>query len=290
MESASTPNCPCVRRVEVARSCRCAGCLPHRTVAPQSIERETMVETDQEREGIEHFDTVIIGGGQSGLAMGYHLKGRGESFVILDANDHVGHVWRERWDSLRLFTPTWCAAMPGMRFPGKRRVAPTKDEMAEFLEAYVARFELPVRGGTRVDGLRRQGDRFVVAAGDWCCTADHVVVATGAFSTPWRPSFASEVDPRILQLHSSEYRNPGQLRPGGVLVVGAGNSGCDIALDVAARAPDLAVGPSPRPRAVPHRRSPHAAPCACRAVRGSSRADPGHTHRSQGDPEVGRER
>ncbi len=204
-----------------------------------------MVETDREREDIEHFDTVIIGGGQSGLAIGYHLKGRGASFVILDANDHVGHVWRERWDSLRLFTPTWCAAMPGMRFPGRRRVAPTKDEMAEFLEAYVARFELPVRGGARVDGLRRQGDRFVVTSGGWCCTADHVVVATGAFSTPWRPSFASEVDPRILQLHSSEYRNPGQLRPGGVLVVGAGNSGCDIALDVAVARPTWLSGRHP---------------------------------------------
>jgi putative flavoprotein involved in K+ transport len=206
---------------------------------------EATMNTDREREGVEHFDTVVVGGGQSGLAMGFHLKRRGEAFVILDANDRVGDAWRQRWDSLRLFTPTWCSALPGMRFPGKRRVAPTKDEMADYLEAYVAQFELPVRGGTRVDALRVEGDGFVVTAGEWRCTAAQVVVATGAFSTAWRPLFASDVDPRILQLHSSEYRNPDQLRPGGVLVVGAGNSGCDIALDVAAEHPTWLSGRHP---------------------------------------------
>src|SRR5205823_352515 len=115
----------------------------------------------------------------------------------------------------------------------------------EYLETYVARFELPVRGGTRVDGLSREGDHFVVRAGQWRCTADHVVVATGAFSTAWRSPFAPELDPRIVQLHSSEYRNPGQLRPGGVLIVGAGNSGCDIALDVAASHPTWLAGRHP---------------------------------------------
>jgi len=188
---------------------------------------------------------VIIGGGQAGLAMGYHLQRRGVPFVILDANDRVGHAWRQRWDSLRLFTPTWCAAMPGMPFPGKRRVAPTKDEMADYLESYMVRFELPVRNGTRVDALCREGDHFLVTAGDWRCTADQVVVATGAFSTAWRPPFAPDMDARIIQLHSSEYRNPNQLRPGGVLVVGAGNSGCDIALDVADERPTWLAGRHP---------------------------------------------
>jgi putative flavoprotein involved in K+ transport len=203
------------------------------------------MKTDQTPEPIEHLDTVIIGCGQSGLAMGYHLRRNGASFVILDANERVGHAWRERWDSLRLFTPTWCSTLPGMRFPGQRRVMPTKDEMAAYLEAYQAEFNLPVRGETRVDGLRRDGDRFVVTAGMWSCTADNVVVATGAFSTPWRPEFASKVDSRIVQLHSNEYRNPRQLRPGGVLIVGAGNSGCDIALDVAAGHPTWLSGRHP---------------------------------------------
>jgi putative flavoprotein involved in K+ transport len=190
--------------------------------------------TETEASDVERFDTVIIGGGQAGLAMGYHLRRRQVPFVILDANDRVGDVWRRRWDSLRLFTPTRYSALPGMRFPGRRRVAPTKDDMADYMEDYAARFELPVRGATMVDGLSKRGDTFTVTAGPKRYEADRVVVATGACSTPWVPSFAAELDPGIVQLHSSEYHDPGQLRPGGVLLVGAGNSGCDIALDVAA--------------------------------------------------------
>ena len=193
----------------------------------------------------QHFDTVIIGGGQSGLAMGHELQRKGVPFVIFNANDRVGDAWRNRWDSLRLFTPTRYSALPGMRFPGRHRLAPTKDEMADYLETYAARFELPVRGGLRVDGLSKLGDRFEISAGDERCTAQRVVVATGAFSDPWRPPFASELDPRVVQLHSCEYRNPSQLRRGGVLVVGAGNSGSDIALDVAADHPTWLSGRHP---------------------------------------------
>jgi putative flavoprotein involved in K+ transport len=124
-------------------------------------------------------------------------------------------------------------------------VAPTKDEMADYLEAYVARFELPVRGGVRVDGLSRRGDVFVVSAGAESFTADRVVVATGAFNTPWMPAFASRLDARIVQLHSRDYRNPSQLQTGGVVIVGAGNSGSDIALDVASTHPTWLSGRHP---------------------------------------------
>ena len=193
----------------------------------------------------EHVDTIVIGGGQAGLAMGYHLRRKGVPFTILDGEQRVGDVWRNRWDSLRLFTPTRYSQLPGMRFPGPGGTGPTKDEMAGYLEAYARHFELPVRSGTVVDRLWRADDRFVVGAGDRRYTADQVVVATGALRNPWRPSFAGELDPRIVQLHSAEYRNRSQLAPGGVLLVGAGNSGSDIALDVAAYHPTWLAGRHP---------------------------------------------
>ena len=176
--------------------------------------------------------TVVIGGGQAGLAVGYHLKRRGLPFVILDENDRVGDVWRNRWDSLRLFTPAQYNGLPGMRFPAPRGTYPGKDRVADFLESYADRFELPVRTGTRVEGVRREGDGFVVVSGSDTWTADSVVIATGPYHTPRIPSFAPELDDDIVQLHSSEYRNPGQLQPGDTLVVGAGNSGAEISMEV----------------------------------------------------------
>ncbi len=182
--------------------------------------------------GTERFETVIVGGGQAGLATGYHLARRGRPFVILDAGERVGDSWRARWDSLRLFTPARYSGLPGLGFPAAAWHYPTKDDVARYLEAYAARFQLPVRTGVRVDGLTRQGDRFLVSAGEHRFEADNVVVASGAYHHPWVPGFASELDPGILQLHSSGYRRPGQLREGGVLVVGAGNSGAEIALEL----------------------------------------------------------
>jgi len=181
----------------------------------------------------EHVETAIIGGGQAGLSMGYHLTRRGRPCVILDANERVGDSWRNRWDSLRLFTPGRFCGLDGKRFPGPAGTAPTKDQMADYLAAYVARFELPVRTGVKVDKLSKGGEGFVVDAGDHRFEADRVVVSTGAFHDPWTPTFADELDPQLVQLHSCDYRGPSQLREGGVLLVGAGNSGADIALDVA---------------------------------------------------------
>jgi putative flavoprotein involved in K+ transport len=193
----------------------------------------------------ERFDTVVIGGGQAGLVTGYELRRRGIGFVILDANERVGQAWRDRWDSLRLFTPARAASLPGMKLPvpGDRYV--TKDEMADYLEAYAERFALPVRTGTRVARVSRTDDGFEVetAFGD-LLLADNVVVATGQHGRPHVPGFAKDLDPDIVQLHSSGYRNPAQLRPGGVLVVGAGNSGADIALEVVRSHPTWLAGPS----------------------------------------------
>jgi putative flavoprotein involved in K+ transport len=180
----------------------------------------------------EHFETVIIGGSQAGLSVGYHLAKRGLPFVILDANDRIGDAWRKRWDSLRLFTPAKYDGLPGWRFPARGWSFPTKDEMADYLEAYAARFELPVRTGLRVDGLSKEGGRYVVASGDRRFEADNVVVASGAHQIPRVPAFARELDPGIVQLHSSGYVGPSQLRDGGVLVVGAGNSGAEIAFEI----------------------------------------------------------
>ena len=190
----------------------------------------------------ERFETVIIGGGQAGLAVGYHLARRERSVVILDANEQIGDSWRKRWESLRVFTPARYDGLPGWSFPAPGWSYPTKDEVADYLESYAARFRLPVRTGIRVDGLSRENGGYVVTSGQSRCEADNVVVATGGYQTPRIPAFASELDPSILQLHSSEYRDPSQLREGGVLVVGAGNSGAEIALESSAGHPTWLSG------------------------------------------------
>jgi putative flavoprotein involved in K+ transport len=181
----------------------------------------------------EAFDTVIVGGGQAGLATGYHLAKRGTSFVILDASERVGDPWRRRWDSLRLYSPAGYDGLPGMRFPGKRTSYPTTHEMADYLESYAAHFELPVRSASPVDLLTKDGERYVLTAGKHRFEADNVVVATGVMQVPHVPGFAPELDPRITQLHSNDYRSPSQLQEGAVLVVGASHSGADIAYELA---------------------------------------------------------
>jgi len=184
---------------------------------------------------VEKFDTIVIGGGQAGLAIGYYLKKDGRSFVILDANEQIGGSWRTRtWNSLRLFTPARFDGLPGWPFPAPGWSYPTARETADYLEAYAARFDLPIRTETPVSRLVRDGDRYVVECGERRLEADCVVVATGFYGKPSVPDFASELDPRIVEMHSSDYRDPSQLRPGGVLLVGAGNSGADIGMEVSA--------------------------------------------------------
>jgi len=187
--------------------------------------------TTYQADAPERVETIIIGGGQAGLSVGYHLARRGRRFVILEANARVGDSWRTRWDSLRLFTPARFGALDGMPFPASPGYFPTKDEMANYLEAYVERFRLPVRTGARVTRLLRSGDRYLVDAGGARFEADNVVIAMSNFQKPRMPAFATELDPSIIQMHSADYRNLSQLRAGGVLVVGAANSGAEIAIE-----------------------------------------------------------
>jgi putative flavoprotein involved in K+ transport len=190
----------------------------------------------------EAFDTIVIGGGQAGLAVGYHLARRGKSFTILDAHPRVGDAWRQRWDSLILFTPARQCGLPAMKFPASGDAFVTKDQMADFLEAYAQHFQLPVRTGIRVDRLSKPGGRFLVQAGDQAFEADNVVVATSDHHVPRLPAFAAQLNTHITQLHSTDYKNPSQLQDGPVLIVGVGNSGADIALEVARTHPTLLAG------------------------------------------------
>ncbi len=192
----------------------------------------------------ERFETVIVGGGQAGLTAGYHLAKRGRQFVILDGNERVGDAWRKRWDSLRLFTPAHFSRLPGKRLPMTSWSFATKDEMADYLEDYAEQFELSVRTGVRVDGLTKTDGGFEISAGDVRFQAENVVVATGAHQIPKLPVFASELDPRIVQMHSSDYVSPSQLQEGDVLVVGAGNSGAEIGLELSRTHRVLLSGPS----------------------------------------------
>ena len=181
----------------------------------------------------ERTNTVVIGGGQSGLSVGHHLKQRGVPFVILDASDRIGDAWRRRWDSLRIFSPAKFAGLDGLRFPAPRNSFPTKDQMADYLEMYARTFALDVRSGVRVNRLSRIGSRFVAVAGTRRWEAENVVVAMGNYQRPRVPPFAGELDPRIVQMHSFEYRNPSQWQAGSLLVVGAGNSGAEVAVEAA---------------------------------------------------------
>jgi putative flavoprotein involved in K+ transport len=183
---------------------------------------------------VERIDTVVIGAGQAGLSAGYHLAKRGLPFVILDADERVGEHWRERWDSLRLYSPARYDALPGRRFPAPSSHWPTAREMGDYLEAYARWFELPVRSGTSVDRVEPGDGGFVVTTADGArFAARQVVVATGPFRRPNIPAFAAELDPSIRQLHSHAYRNPDQLADGPVLVVGLSHSGADIAFEAA---------------------------------------------------------
>ena len=188
-------------------------------------------------------DTLVVGGGQAGLAVGYYLRRQRVPFLILDQNQRIGDAWRNRWDSLRLFTPAKYSELPGLQFPGPPSAHPTKDETANYLEAFARRFELPVRTGVRVDRLSAGGHRFEARGGEEVWTADNVVVATGAYHHPRIPAFAARLNRDIRQLHSSGYRNRSQLRQGGVLVVGAGNSGAEIAIELAGHHQTWLSGP-----------------------------------------------
>ncbi len=181
----------------------------------------------------EAFDTVVIGGGQAGLAAGYYLTQHGENYIILDENTRAGETWRKRWDSLRLFTPSQNNNLPGMKFPKPDFYFPTKDEAADFLGTYGSQYSLPVRYGAKVDSLKRNEAGFHISAGGASYHARYVIVATGAFHKPSIPTYASELNHGVFQLHSADYRNPADVPAQDVIVVGAGNSGAEIAIELA---------------------------------------------------------
>jgi putative flavoprotein involved in K+ transport len=200
-------------------------------------------EAHKDPAGEQHLDAVVVGGSQAGLAMAWHLALQGLRFVVLEAAPEVGQVWRSRWDSLKLFTPAQYDALPGMAFPAPADTYPTKDPVADYLQAYAAAFRLPVRLNAKVTELRRLEDgRFEVRAADEVFQARQVVVATGPFQVPFIPPPAAKLDPSVTQLHSAHYRNPQALPEGPVLVVGGGNSGFQIAEELAAtRTVDLSI-------------------------------------------------
>jgi len=188
------------------------------------------------------IQTIVIGGGQAGLTTGYYLAKRGLRFLILDANQGIGDAWRQRWDSLRLFTPARYAGLPGMRFPARGDSFPTKQQVADYLVEYARRFDLPVRNGARVNRLWKDDGRFMMTAGNQGFESDNVVVAMANYQIPRMPAFACDLRPDIVQLHSHDYRNPSQLQDGGVLIVGMGNSGVDIAIEIAQSHPTWIAG------------------------------------------------
>ena len=195
----------------------------------------TLLDTDVARATarVERYETVVIGGGQAGLAMGYHLARREVDFAIVTDEMRIGDNWRRRWDSLRLFTPAAHSGLPGMAFPAPPNHLADKDDVADYLERYAERFDLPVRRGMRVESLKWTGEHYAFRASASTLEAANVVVATGAFQAPRIPAVAEQLSPHIRQLHSSAYRNPLTLPDGPVLVVGAGNSGAQIALELA---------------------------------------------------------
>ena len=187
----------------------------------------------------ERYSTIVVGGGQAGLAAAHFLSQARDNYIVLEAGPGFGHSWRSRWDSLRLFTPAKFNNLPGMPFPGAAFYFPTKDEAGAYLEAYAQRLNPPVRFHAKVDSLARDNEGFVLDSGGRRYSASRVIVATGAYQEPLIPAFAVQLDPKITQLHSSSYKNPDQLPQGSILVVGAGNSGAEIAVELAEAGRDV---------------------------------------------------
>ena len=199
-------------------------------------------------ESASSYDVVVIGAGQAGLAMGYFLKRQGRSFVVLDGADSLGAAWRSRWESLTLFTPRRYDSLPGLRFPGDPDGYPNRDEVLTYLAQYAETFELPIELNSPVRKLTAEDGRFVLDVDGRKITAGQVVVATGPFQTPHVPEVAGRLDPEVFQTHSTGYRKPSDVPEGRVLVVGGGNTGFQIAKELAAtHEVHLSVGSRQKP-------------------------------------------
>lgn len=195
----------------------------------------------------QHVDTVILGAGQAGLSAAYQLKRRGVDCLALDGIARIGDQWRNRYDSLRLFTPAFADSLQDLRFPGDQQAFPSKDEMADYLELYAITHGLPIRLQSRVRRLTRGEDggyAVELEQEDQRVTCSSVIIATGTFGqAPFIPPLAADISPEIFQVHSSRYRRPEDLPDGPALVVGASHSGLDIALELGATRETVVVGP-----------------------------------------------
>jgi putative flavoprotein involved in K+ transport len=191
------------------------------------------VDSTEEGSG-EHLEVAVVGGGQAGLAMGYYLRQQGRRFVIFERGNSIAPAWRERWDSLKLFTPRGYSGLPGLPFPGDPDDYPTRDEVIGYVERYAETFELPIELNSQVRRLSHEGERFILDVDGRMVTADQVVVATGPFQTPYVPKLAEQLDSGVWQAHSTGYRRPDDVPEGTVLVVGGGNTGFQIAKELSA--------------------------------------------------------
>ena len=193
---------------------------------------ETADEREVEAQSSGDPEVAIVGAGQAGLAMGYFLRQKGIPFVIFERADSIGPAWRERWDSLTLFTPRRYSSLPGLPFPGDPEGYPTRTEVSEYLERYAETFDLPAQLNSDVHELRAEEERFALHADGRTRTADQVVVATGPFQKPYIPRLAENLSREVFQAHAVGYRRPGALPQGRVLVVGGGNTGFQIAKEL----------------------------------------------------------
>lgn len=197
------------------------------------------------------YDVVVIGGGQAGLSMGYYLKQTSLTFMILDNQKSVGDVWRKRYDSLILFTPRAYSSLPGLTLKGDPAGFPTKDEIADYLEKYACTFDLPIQSNCHVKRLQKENELFIISTNEGTVIkTKKVVIATGPFHTPRIPAFARELPEHVVQLHSSQYKNKNQLNEGRVLIVGGGNSGAQIAVELS-RDHETYLSVSQKPRFIP---------------------------------------
>lgn len=173
-------------------------------------------------------DYIIVGAGQSGLAIAYYLMKQGANYLVVDANSEIGAPWLKRWDSLKLFTPSEFNSLPGLQFPYKKGHYADKYEVAGYLKSYVSKFEIPVEFNHKITSLKKENGVFKLKTALKVFEAKNVIIATGPFHKPFTPSCHLKISEEVLQIHSEHYKGPDQLQEGAALVVGAGDSGVQI--------------------------------------------------------------